>query len=167
MAEADFQITAEQAELINRARVFFIASADPGFEVGPNGIGPVNVSPKGGARLHIIDANTVAYLDYGGSGNETARHAAQGAPVTIMVCSFEPDDAAIVRLYGRASVNALEDSEHAARLLSDLGADPSMRQRQIIVIDVERSMTSCGYTLPVMEFVRERQKSNRGRKYKT
>ena len=38
--------------------------------------------------------------------------------------------------------------------------------RQVIEIDVERTMTSCGYGVPVMEVVRERQRADRGRAYK-
>jgi hypothetical protein len=31
---------------------------------------------------------------------------------------------------------------------------------------VERTQTSCGYSVPVMEFTRERRKEDRGRKYR-
>ena len=68
-------ITDDQAALIRNAPLFFLASADPALDPGPEGIGPVNLSPKGGVPLHIIDPNRVAFLDYLGSGNETARHA--------------------------------------------------------------------------------------------
>src|SRR3954471_24859276 len=93
-------ITNEQAELIRSADLFFVASADPRLATGPNEVGPVNVSPKGGVPLHILGPNRVAYLDYPGSGNETARHCAAGGPITVMVVSFEGGDAAIVRLFG-------------------------------------------------------------------
>ena len=82
-------ITDEQAALIRNATMFFVASADPELASGPDGTGPVNVSPKGGVVLHILDRNRVAYLDYRGSGNETARHCTAGGPITVMVCSFE------------------------------------------------------------------------------
>ena len=48
-------ITDEQADLIRNAKVFFVASADPSFGDGPNGEGPVNLSPKGAADLQVID----------------------------------------------------------------------------------------------------------------
>ena len=38
--------------------------------------------------------------------------------------------------------------------------------RQVIVIDVDNTMTSCGYGVPVMQFVRDRRASDRGRRYK-
>jgi hypothetical protein len=36
----------------------------------------------------------------------------------------------------------------------------------VVEIDVERTMTSCGYGVPVMELVRERQRADRGRRFK-
>ena len=106
-------ITDEQADLIRSSHVFFVASADPALAEGPDGQGAVNLSPKGAADLHVIDRNTLAYFDYAGSGNETARHGMAGGPVTVMVTSFD-EDAAIVRLYGRACAKPLEDSVLAA-----------------------------------------------------
>ena len=73
MAAYNASITSAQAALIERAPLFFVASADPRLAKGPNGEGPVNISPKGGVRLHILTPNRVAYLDRRGSGNETAR----------------------------------------------------------------------------------------------
>jgi len=40
-------ITEEQAELIRNAPMFFVATVDPTLADGPNGTGPVNLSPKG------------------------------------------------------------------------------------------------------------------------
>jgi hypothetical protein len=108
----------------------------------------------------------VAFLDYKGSGNETARHIAAGSPITLMVCSFEAEDAAIVRLYGRAQVLPLADSPLAEQLLAQPAADLRLPLRQIIDITVERTATSCGYGVPVLEPVRERTVADRGRQYK-
>ncbi len=159
-------ITPEQAALIARAPVFFIASADPTFAPGPHAAGPVNLSPKGGVPLHIIAPNRVAFLDYKGSGNETARHIVAGSPVTLMVCCFEAEDAAIVRLYGRAQVLALDESLLAAQLLAQPATELRLPLRQLIDITVERTATSCGYGVPVLAPVRERTVADRGRRYK-
>jgi pyridoxamine 5'-phosphate oxidase-like protein len=157
-------ITEEQAELIRASRLFFVASADPGFAKGPHGIGPVNVSPRGGVPLHIVSPGRVAFLDYPGSGNETARHSAAGGPVTVMVCSFEGENAAIVRLYGKAMPTPIADSALAPVLLED--APPDSRPRQVIEVEIESTMTSCGYGVPVMGFLRDRGSEDRGRRYK-
>ncbi|HMQ33487.1 MAG TPA: pyridoxamine 5'-phosphate oxidase family protein [Chloroflexaceae bacterium] len=159
-------ITSEQAALIAAAPLFFVASADPSLEAGPHGIGPVNLSPKGGVPLHIISPTRVAYLDYKGSGNETARHLGAGGPVTLMVCSFAAEDAAIVRLYGRARVVPLEKSPLAELLLASPAADLRLPLRQVVDVAVERTATSCGYGVPVLAPVRERTVGDRGRRYK-
>jgi hypothetical protein len=166
MAEFFPSITDEQAALIRRASVFFVATADPALASGPHNVGPVNVSPKGGVPLHILTPNRVAFLDYPGSGNETARHALAGGPITLMVCAFEAENAAIVRLYGRARVLPLAGSPLAPILLQH-GASELKAPRQAIEIDVEQTMTSCGYGVPVMDFVRDRKPADRGRQYKS
>ena len=161
-------ITTEQAELIRNASLFFVASADPELAKGPSGIGPVNVSPKGLAALHILGPNRVAFLDHAGSGNETARHAIAGGPVTVMICSFEEENAGIVRLYGTAQITPLADSPIAERFLDEKAAAKDVRQsRNVVDVAIESTMTSCGYGVPIMEFVRQRRSADRGRRYKT
>ena len=158
-------ITDEQAALIRGAAMFFVASAHPQLESGANEVGPVNVSPKGGVPLHILSPNRVAYLDYRGSGNETARHCAAGGPITVMVCSFD-EDAAIVRLFGRARATSLEDSPLAQVLLQHPAKNLKGAARQVIEVEVDKTMTSCGYGVPVMSLVRQRRAADRGRRYK-
>ena len=144
--------------------MFFVATADPGLADAEKGAGPVNLSLKGGA-LHILSPNRVVYLDYAGSGNETARHTRAGGPITLMVCSFEAEDAASVRLYGRARILSSEQFPQAEELLRkeslDLGAP-----RQVVDVAVEKTMTSCGYGAPVLALVRQRRKADRGRRYR-
>lgn len=160
-------ITDEQAALIRGASMFFVASADPQLARSPEGLGPVNLSPKGGVALHILSPTRVAFLDYQGSGNETARHSIAGGPITVMVCSFEEGDAAIVRLYGRARVTSLADSPIAAQFLEARAESQRMwPMRDLIDIEIETTMTSCGYGVPVMAFVRDRRPVDRGRRYK-
>jgi len=166
MATYHASITDEQAALIRNARLFFVATADANLASGPGDVGPVNVSPKGGVPLHILGPNRVAYLDYRGSGNETARHCAMAGPITVMICSFEENDAAIVRLFGKASVTPLADSPLAELLLQRPARELTGSARQVIEITVESTMTSCGYGTPVMQFVRDRRVVDRGRRYK-
>ena len=158
-------ITDEQADLIRNAKVFFVASADPTFGAGPNGEGPVNLSPKGAADLQVIDEHTIAYFDYRGSGNETARHTAAGGPITVMVTSFD-EDAAIVRLYGRAKAMPLEESVLAKQAEELRAVDIPTAERQVIEISVDCTQTSCGYGVPVYEFKGERSRDQRGMRYK-
>jgi len=159
-------ITDEQAELIRRSPLFFVATVQTDLASGPDGAGPINLSPKGGVRLHVLDPNRVAFLDYLGSGNETARHSGAGSPITLMVCSFEEDNAAIVRLYGRAHVTPLGESPLAGLLLREGAEELKSPPRQVIEIQVDKTMTSCGYGVPVMALVRQRRIVDRGRRYK-
>ncbi len=166
MATYHASITDEQAELIRNAPLFFVASADPELARGPHDVGPVNVSAKGGVPLHILGPNRVAYLDYRGSGNETARHCSAGGPITLMISSFEGDDAATVRLFGRATVTPVADSPLAELMLKHPARELKGAARQVIDIQIDNTMTSCGYGVPVMELVRDRRVTDRGRRYK-
>jgi hypothetical protein len=160
------RITNEQADLIRNSPLFLVASAAPGLSEGPDGVGPVNLSPKGGSPLHIIDANRVAYLDYTGSGNQTASHAQAGGPITLMVMSMGEEDAAIVRLFGRATVTPVEDSPLRDLLLDAPADNIELPMRQVIDVAVKSTQTSCGYGVPVFDFVKQRVRSERGRRYK-
>ncbi len=166
MATSYQSITHQQAALIEKARVFFVASAAADLSAGPKGQGPVNLSPKGGTPLHVIDEHRVAYLDYTGSGNETARHAASGGPITIMVMSLDGQDAAVVRLYGKARVVPIHESELKESLLASPAGDIELPMRQIIDVAIESTQTSCGYGVPVYEYVAQRVRGQRGRRFK-
>jgi len=166
MATYHASITDEQAALIRNAPLFFVASADPALARGPQDVGPVNVSAKGGVPLHILGPNRVAYLDYKGSGNETARHCTAGGPITVMISSFESEDAATVRLFGRATVTPAAESPLAELLLQQPARELKGAARQVIEIEIDNTMTSCGYGVPVMQLVRDRRVIDRGRRYK-
>lgn len=174
MADTFDHITPEQAALIRDAKLFFVASVAPDLSPGPAGQGPVNLSPKGGAPLHLIDDHCLAYLDFRGSGNETARHAQagggtgeaeRGGPITLMVMSLDTD-AAIVRLYGHATVTPLDQSPHAERLRADAPGVPGLAERQVVELRVESTATSCGYGVPVYQYTGDRTQTERGRRYK-
>jgi hypothetical protein len=158
-------ITDEQADLIRNSQVFFVASVALDLAPGPD-VGPVNLSPKGSTPLHVIDANRVAYLDYTGSGNQTARHAQSGGPVTLMVMSMDGENAGIVRLFGHATVSPLDESPLRDLLLDAPGDNIELPVRQVIDVTVESTQTSCGYGVPVFQFVKQRVRAERGRRYK-
>ena len=166
MAGTNSAITDEQAALIEAAPLFFVSTVDPLMKATAGGIGPINLSPKGGTPLHVLDRSRVAYLDYKGSGDETARHTRVGGPITVMVCSFEEDDCAIVRLYGRARITPLEESPVTEFLREKPAGELKLPERQVVEIEVESTVTSCGYGVPVMAFARERTIGDRGRRFK-
>ena len=82
-----------------------------------------------------------------------------------MICSFDEEDAAIVRLFGKAHVTPFAESPLAEAARSESTSELKA-PRQVIEIEIEQTMTSCGYGVPVMALVRERRAADRGRKYK-
>ena len=145
-------------KFIARQSVFFVATA-PSVTVDGGG-GHVNVSPKGYRdTFAVLGPATVAYLDLTGSGAETIAHLRQNGRITIMFCSFDRQPK-ILRLYGGGRV-VLPGEPDWDKLAPHFGAadgngthGPS--SRAIIVVDVHRIADSCGYAVPVMELVAER-----------
>jgi len=133
-------ISAELRAFLEAQPVFFVATAPS------NDDGHINCSPKGLDTFRVLDDRTVAYLDLTGSGIETVAHVRDNGRITLMFCAFvgRPD---IIRLYGRARVvpvDAPDEADLVARFPELPGA------RSIIVVDVERVSSSCGYAVPRM-----------------
>lgn len=139
------RISDDIAAFIADQPLFFVATA-------PREGGHINLSPKGLNTLRVIDPVTVAYLDMTGSGNETSAHTAENGRLTIMLCSFGAT-AMILRLYGRGRT-VLPGDEDFAPLREHF--DTITGERQIIVLEVERVQTSCGYAVPRMDNPRQR-----------
>jgi hypothetical protein len=134
-------------EFISRQRIFFTASAAA--------TGRVNVSPKDTASLRVLSSNQVVYLDATGSGNETAAFLLADGRLTLMFCAFEGAPL-ILRLYGRGRVLARDSAEYAQLLHAEFGDEERAGARQMVVLDVESVQTSCGYGVPLFEYVAER-----------
>jgi len=150
MADWYDHIDDERRSFIERQHLFFVATA-PRDGAG----GFPNISPKGRNLLRVLGPNLVGYVDYPGSGNETARHTDGAGPVTIMLTSFDAT-AGTLRLYGRGRAVALDDQEllrHRDAFAEDL--HPFVRQ--VFFVDVEKVQTSCGYSIPRMQYVGERE----------
>ena len=146
MGTALESLSPELRAFIETQHVFFVATAPLGRD------GHVNLSPKGMDTLRVLSPNRVAYLDLTGSGNETAAHLLENGRVTVMFCAFEGKPK-VLRLYGRGRV-VLPDSTECAELSRQFPALPGARQ--VIVVDVTRVQTSCGFGVPVMRFESER-----------
>jgi hypothetical protein len=132
---------------IARQHIFFTASAAPA--------GRVNVSPKDTAALRILSPNRAVYLDVTGSGNETAAHLRLQNRLTLMFCAFAGAPL-ILRLYGRARVLARGSAEYAGLLRTEFNNEERPGARQMILLDVDSVQTSCGYGVPLFDYVAER-----------
>jgi len=137
------------ATWLARQPVFFVGTAPLSDD------GHVNISPKGMAgTFAVFDAHRVGYLDYYGSGSETIAHLRENGRITLMFAAFEGRPV-IVRLYGKGRVVLPRDAEFA----SLRAAFPKQRvvgQRAIVMVDLDRVSDSCGYAVPLMDFVADR-----------
>lgn len=124
--------------------IFFVATAAEGARI--------NLSPKGLDSFRVLDAGTVAYVDLGGSGNETHAHLTADGRITIMFSAFA-NPALILRLYGRGTAVLPQDAGFAA-LATHFPRLPGIRQ--IFTIAVDSVQTSCGWGVPRMTLERPR-----------
>jgi Pyridoxamine 5'-phosphate oxidase len=140
-------ITEELQDFIAAQQLFFVGSAP----LSPTG--HVNLSPKGLDCFRILSPHQVAYLDLTGSGNETSAHLQENGRITLMFCAFQ-EPPSILRLYGRGQT-ILPSSPDWNSLYSLFSPIPGTRQ--IIVADIERVQTSCGFAVPLYEYQGQRQ----------
>jgi hypothetical protein len=137
-------LTPEIKEFIAEQMMFFVATA-------PNAC-RINLSPKGMDTFRILGDRRVIYLDITGSGNETASHLYENGRITIMFCSFDKSPR-IVRLYGHGRTIHPRD-EQWTEYLAMFPDIPGLRQ--IMEIDIDSAMTSCGYAVPKLDHLTER-----------
>ena len=144
MAEFFDSLTEDHAAMIARQPVFFVATAANGARI--------NLSPKGYDCFRMLSPSRVAYLDLGGSGNETNAHLLADGRITLMFCNFQ-QPALILRIYGRGQPVVPWDREW-----DELAGHFTMLPgtRQIFDIAVDSVQTSCGWGVPFMAFEKER-----------
>ncbi len=144
MAKQYSEITDRLRRFIEDQQMFFVATAARD--------GRVNLSPKGLDSLRVVGPHRVVWLNGTGSGNETAAHLLDNPRMTIMMCSFVREPL-ILRLYGTARCVQPGDVEW-----DGLAAlfPPMKGARNIFVVDVDLVQTSCGYGVPLFEYVDQR-----------
>ncbi|MBN8601545.1 MAG: pyridoxamine 5'-phosphate oxidase family protein [Planctomycetes bacterium] len=140
-------ISPELAAWISEQHLFFVATAPLAND------GLVNLSPKGLDSFRVIGEQQVAYLDLTGSGAETIAHLRENGRIVLMFCAFSGPPK-IVRLHGQGKVITKGDEQWGQWL----ALYPAHRGiRSVIVVDVSRVSESCGYSVPRMEFVEDRE----------
>ena len=139
-------ITEDHKKFIEKQHIFFVATAPLSKE------GHVNLSPKGLKSFKVLDPNRVAYMDLVSSGNETSAHTLENGRITFMFCSFD-ETPNILRLYGKGYTLLSGDDEwnELSKFFTIL---PSTRQ--LIVADIHKVQTSCGFGVPMYNYDRER-----------
>ena len=144
MADFTDHLTEDHKAFIARQPVFFTATAAADARI--------NLSPKGYDVFRILGPNRVAWLDLGGSGNETHAHLTADGRITLMFCAFD-NPALILRIYGHGRP-VLPDDEGFDELAALFPRLPGVRQ--VFDIAVESVQTSCGWGVPHMTLERER-----------
>ncbi len=146
MAKTYESITDDLQAFIRAQHLFFVATAPLSAE------GHVNLSPKGLDCFRVLSPRQVAYLDLTGSGNETSAHLQENGRIVFMFCAFDGSPS-ILRLYGTGRV-ILPDSAEWPAMLAHFRPYPGLRQ--IILADITRVQTSCGFGVPRLEYVDDR-----------
>ncbi len=132
-------------EFLENSPVFFVATAPKS--------GHINVSPKGLDSFRVISPTQVAYLDFTGSGIETIAHLKENGRITFLFTAFSGNPN-IIRLYGNARPVLSSDPEFSE--LAKHFAGNIAGARSIIVADLTRISDSCGFGVPLMDFVGQR-----------
>jgi hypothetical protein len=96
-------------------------------------------------------------VDVAGSGVETIAHLRANGRVVLMWCAFTGPPK-IVRLHGRGRV-CLPGTPEFEDVTARHRHHPSTRA--VIVVDVERVSDSCGFGVPLMDLVAERDQVDR------
>ena len=146
MAKYYDSITDQICEFIQKQHIFFVSSAPLSAS------GHVNLSPKGLDSFRVLSPNRVAYMDIISSGNETSAHTLENGRITFMFCSFEgaPN---ILRLFGTGRTVLKGDADWP-ELAKNFNLISSTRQ--IIVAEINKVQTSCGYGVPLYEYKGDR-----------
>ena len=147
MGDTHRDLTPELQRFITEQPLFFVATAPLERD------GHINLSTKGLDTFRVLSPLCVAYLDLTGSGNETSAHLAENGRVTFMFCSFSRSPK-ILRLYGQGRT-ILPNDARWGELVTAFPAHEGARQ--IILVDLDRIQTSCGYGVPAMEAARQRE----------
>lgn len=145
MSEKFPELSPSLISFIEKQHIFFVGTA--------RSTGTVNVSPKGMDSLKIINPNKLIWLNYTGSGNESAAHILENPRMTIMFCSFELKPL-ILRVYGQAQ--AIHPRDESWQEYLNLFSEKS-GARQFFSMDIDLVQTSCGFAVPYYEFIEDRE----------
>jgi hypothetical protein len=148
MAKVFDRITDELHQFMTEQPIFFVATAPL------SATGHINLSPKGLDSFRILSPTRVAYLDLTGSGNETSAHLQENGRITLMFCAFQGAPL-ILRLYGQGET-VLPHTPNWGSLLPLFPNLPGARQ--IIVAEINRVQTSCGFGVPLFDYRADRDK---------
>ncbi|TFK48054.1 hypothetical protein OE88DRAFT_1665129 [Heliocybe sulcata] len=136
-------------EWVRKQHMFTVATAPL------SGSGHVNLSNKGvGGTFHVVDNRTVWYEDLTGSGSETIAHLRENGRITILFAAFEGPPM-MCRIFGTGKVHEFGTPEYFSFVPPEKRTPGS---RSVIVVDVHKVGTSCGFGVPFYEYIGHREK---------
>jgi hypothetical protein len=139
-------LTDKHMEWAMAQKIFFVSTAP----LSQND--HINCSPKGGDCFQFLVKETFIYADYTGSGNETIAHVNENGRILIMFCAFEGPPR-IMRLHGwgTAILPGNPEFEELGQKLPD-----NHGLRSVIHVAIKRASVSCGFSVPLYDFVKQR-----------
>ncbi len=129
---------------IEEQKMFFAATAAPE--------GRINMAPKDADSLRVMGPNRIVWVNLTGAENETGAHLAESPRMTLMWCSFDQKPM-ILRAYGKATLIHPRD-EAWSDLIELFPARHG--SRQVIDLAVDFVLKSCGFGVPLYDFVAHR-----------
>lgn len=148
MGQQYTELSNKHVAFIEQQKMFFVGTATDSSKV--------NISPKGMDSFTVLDSKTVAWLNVTGSGNETAAHVQSHPRMTIMFTAFEGNPL-ILRLYGTA-IAVHQNDEQWSTLCKLFPVLPGARQ--IFILRIDMVQTSCGMSVPLYDYVEDREQLN-------
>lgn len=132
---------------VRKQTIFWIATAP----ISPDK--HVSVSGKGTRQTYIkIERKRLEYEDLSGSGVDTIAHIKENGRVTILFLAFEGPPR-LLRIYGKATHWEYGTPEYHNFFPPEKRATGS---RALIMVDIEKVCTSCGFGVPLFEHLGER-----------
>ena len=151
MGKFHTSIQDNHVDFILAQHMFFVSTAPLHAD------GHINLSPKGLNSFKVLSSTRVAYMDIVGSGNETSAHMLENGRITFMFCAFDgPPN--ILRLYGKGAT-VLPGHAEWQQLSAHFQLLPATRQ--IIVADISKVQTSCGFSVPYYSYTGERDHAHK------
>lgn len=143
MAKQFQSIDDARRAFIENQQIFFVATAAAGTRI--------NISPRATNHLHVLEPNTIAYLDLTGSGSETSAHLKADGRMTVMLCAFDGPPL-ILRLYGTGRNVWRGSDEYNAFLAAHYAGIEPAGARQIVFLEIDLVQTSCGFAVPYFDY---------------
>lgn len=146
MANFFDELNEDMKKFINSQKMFFVATAPKE--------GKINLSPKGLESLKIVSNNKILWLNYFGSGNETAAHLLEDNRMTLMFCAYEGEPL-IIRVYAKVNVIQEKDEQWNSYIKEFSQTNGA---RQVFELEIESVNSSCGWGVPLYEYKGQREK---------